>query len=195
MIKAESPYLIFIDGDCIPQEHFISDHISNKEPNVILNGRRVDMAPEYKQGLYNSERPELFFYKNITSILANYLMGKGKNIEKGIRLTNKSLLTYLNRKPKGIVGCNFSLHKEDFISVNGFDNRYDVPCVGEDTDIEYRLVKSGRRIKNVFHQSVVLHILHPELPRLERATQLFQETQTNQQFIALDGYNQAQEVD
>lgn len=193
--QASSPYLIFIDGDCIPQQHFVSDHLANKANNVILNGRRVDMAAEYKVNLYSSTKPECFFSKNSPAILLNYLFGKGKNIEKGIRFTNVSILKFVNRKTKGIVGCNFSLHKEDFIAVNGFDNRYDVPCVGEDTDIEYRLVNTGKRIKNVFHQAIVLHILHPELPRLERATQLFEETQTNQQFIALDGYHQAKDVD
>jgi len=193
--EATSPYLIFIDGDCIPQTHFVSDHLNNKKRNFILNGRRVDMAPKYKLHLYECKKPEQFFFNNKVSIFANYIVGNGKNIEKGIRFTNTNMLKYLNRKPKGIVGCNFSLHKEDFISVNGFDNRYDVPCIGEDTDIEYRLTKTGKRIKNVFHQAIVLHILHPELPRLERAALLFEETQTNQQFIALDGYNQAQDVD
>ncbi|WP_038175387.1 glycosyltransferase [Vibrio pacinii] len=193
--QATSPYFIFIDGDCIPQKHFVYDHLANKAHGVILNGRRVDMAAEYKVNLYNSAKPECFFSQHSLGILVKYLFGKGKNIEKGIRITNESILKFLNRKPKGIVGCNFSLHKEDFIAVNGFDNRYDVPCVGEDTDIEYRLVNTGKQIKNVFHQAVVLHILHPELPRLERATQLFEETQTNQQFIALDGYHQAQDVD
>jgi len=71
-------------------------------------------------------------------------------VEKGIRITHPFLLKKLNTKKKGIVGCNFSLHKEDFLSVNGFDNRYDIPSIGEDTDIEYRLVKqrtSGRIVQ------------------------------------------------
>lgn len=193
--QTSSPYLIFIDGDCIPQQHFVSDHLDHKAHNTVLNGRRVDMAAKYKVNLYNSTKPECFFSQHALGILLKYLFGRGKNIEKGIRVTNKFLLKFLNRKAKGIVGCNFSLHKEDFIAVNGFDNRYDVPCVGEDTDIEYRLVNTGNQIKNVFHQAVVLHILHPELPRLERATQLFEQTQTNQQYVALDGYHQAKDVD
>lgn len=193
--QTSSPYLIFIDGDCIPQKHFVSDHLAHKTHNTILNGRRVDMAAEHKASLYNSTQPECFFSQHSLEILLKYLFGRGKNIEKGVRVTNKFLFKFLNRKPKGIVGCNFSLHKEDFIAVNGFDNRYDVPCVGEDTDIEYRLVNMEKHVKNVFHQAIVLHILHPELPRLERATQLFEETQTNKQYVALDGYHQAKNVD
>lgn len=192
---SSSPYLIFIDGDCIPQQHFVFDHLENKEQYTILNGRRVDMASEYKLDLYNSDKPERFFAHHSLGILVKYMLGKGRNIEKGIRFSNKSLLKFFNRKAKGIVGCNFSLHKEDFITVNGFDNRYDVPCVGEDTDIEYRLVKTNKRVKNIFHQAVVLHIIHPELPRLERASKLLNQTIANQQFIALDGYHQAQDVD
>lgn len=193
--QTNSPYLIFIDGDCIPQQHFVTDHLANKQLNTIINGRRVDMATEYKERLYKSSEPEVFFLRNRLSILTKYLMGNGRNIEKGIRITNKALFSHLNNKKKGIVGCNFSLHKEDFIAVNGFDNRYNIPCVGEDTDIEYRLTQIGRQVKNVFHQAIVLHIIHPELPRLERAAQLFEESKAKQQFIALDGYQQAEKVD
>ncbi|WP_070968063.1 glycosyltransferase [Vibrio sonorensis] len=193
--RSISPYLIFIDGDCIPQQNFVIDHLSNKALGIILNGRRVDMAPSFKEDLYTDTSPDAFFSRNLFSILIKYVLGKGKNIEKGIRVTNPWLFKRLNKKSKGIVGCNFSLHKQDFVEVNGFDNRYDVPCVGEDTDIEYRLLKVGKRVKNLFHQGIVLHILHPELPRLDRANELFEETKANQNFIALNGYQQADDIE
>ncbi|ASU23357.1 glycosyl transferase [Vibrio qinghaiensis] len=191
---SKSPYLIFIDGDCVPQSHFVADHLKHRESGFILNGRRVDLDPNYKSALYNSLKPELFFKSNQLNIFSRYLIGKGKNIEKGVRITHPKLFNRLNQKNKGIVGCNFSLHKDDFLLVNGFDNRYDVPSVGEDTDLEYRLIQSGKRIKNIFYQASVLHIIHPELPRLQRAVELFEETLRENNIVALDGYAQADRV-
>lgn len=192
---SSSNYLIFIDGDCIPQRHFVADHLANKEPNSILNGRRVDLATQFKENLYNCSSPDKFFSDNKLKIFGLYLLGHGKNVEKGIRITHPFLHKRLNMKSKGIVGCNFSLHKDDFLSVNGFDNRYDIPSIGEDTDIEYRLVQQGKTIKNLFYQAVVLHIIHPELPRLEQAEELFRQTREGNQIVALDGYHQASNVD
>ncbi len=192
---SSSNYLIFIDGDCIPQSHFVADHLANKELNAVLNGRRVDLATQFKENLYSSSSPEQFFNYNKLKIFGLYLLGHGKNVEKGIRITNPFLHKRLNMKNKGIVGCNFSLHKDDFLSVNGFDNRYNIPSVGEDTDIEYRLVKLGKTIKNLFYQAVVLHVIHPELPRLEQAEELFRQTREGNHIVALDGYHQASNVD
>ncbi len=193
--KSRSDYLIFIDGDCIPQQHFVTDHLNNKEINMILNGRRVDLAEQFEQRLYSNAAPENFFNQNRLKIFSLYLLGRGKNVEKGIRITHPILFKKLNSKKKGIVGCNFSLHKQDFMDVNGFDNRYEIPSVGEDTDIEYRLVQKGKQIKNLFYQAVVLHVIHPELPRLEAANELFRKTKAAHNIVALDGYQQANEVD
>lgn len=186
-----SPYLIFIDGDCIPQENFVEDHINNSSKNTILNGRRVDLAEIYRTQLYSCDNPHKFFKENFLSIFINYLIGKGKNIEKGIRIQNPYIFHILNNKNKGIVGCNFSLNKEDFLSVNGFNNRYEHPCIGEDTDIEYRLVATGKCIKNIFHQAVILHVIHQELPRLQQSMDLFEETKIKKQFVAINGYKEA----
>ncbi|WP_254424452.1 galactosyltransferase-related protein, partial [Vibrio sp. 10N.261.45.E1] len=123
-----------------------------------------------------------------------YLLGHGKNVEKGIRITNSILSKKLNRKKKGIVGCNFSLYKKDLLSINGFDNRYEVPGVGEDSDIEYRLKKSGVRVKNIFYQAVILHLMHPELTRDKLAQELLNDTIEKQQIVALNGYLQADDV-
>ncbi|MEZ9699178.1 glycosyltransferase [Vibrio sp. 10N.261.46.E12] len=194
-IKASrSDYIIFIDGDCTPQRHFVQDHIRNREIGVVLNGRRVDLASSFKDKLYEAPEPEIFFESNKLDIFSKYLLGHGKNVEKGIRITNSILSKKLNRKKKGIVGCNFSLYKKDLLSINGFDNRYEVPGVGEDSDIEYRLKKSGVRVKNIFYQAVILHLMHPELTRDKLAQELLNDTIEKQQIVALNGYLQADDV-
>lgn len=165
VILAANEYLVFIDGDCIPQHHFVFDHIKEAMPDCFLNGRRADLSPCFSRKITEVE-PDNFVKNNLISMMAEYiLLGKGKNIEKGLRITNVFLNSRLNRKAKGIVGCNFSLYKQDFLYVNGFDERYEAAGVGEDTDIEFRLKKAGFKCKNIFYMANQVHIYHKELPR------------------------------
>ena len=39
--KANTDYLIFIDGDCVPHSEFVKAHIDNIEHETVLCGRRV----------------------------------------------------------------------------------------------------------------------------------------------------------
>lgn len=188
---SNSDYLIFIDGDCIPQTDFVNDHISNREVGCILNGRRVDLPEEFREQLYSQRHPESFFARNKFKVLSLYLSSKGKNIEKGFRIQNKALSTFLNRKDKGIVGCNFSAFKSDLMLVNGFDNNYEAASIGEDTDIEFRLRGVGIKVKNIFYQANILHMMHKELPRTQTVLDIFEVTKSTRQYIALDGLAQA----
>ncbi|MDX7874975.1 glycosyltransferase [Aeromonas veronii] len=165
VLLASNEYIIFIDGDCIPQANFVRDHLENAEVGCFLNGRRADLSPSFSQKI-TLVRPESFFKENLFFILAEYIfLGKGKNIEKGIRITNRFLSRWLNRKNKGVVGCNFSLYKKDLTYINGFDERYEAAGVGEDTDVEFRLKLAGFRCKNIFYLANQVHIYHKELPR------------------------------
>jgi GT2 family glycosyltransferase len=110
------------------------------------------------------------------------MLGKGKNIEKGLRINSDFLMKKMQSKVKGLVGCNFSLHKEDLVSINGFDMRYEAAGVGEDSDVDYRLRLAGVDIYNCFFKATQVHIYHKELPRLEVNDVLFTEVQKNQQF-------------
>lgn len=158
-------YIIFIDGDCIPQEFFVLDHLTNAESGVFLNGRRVDLSAFFSRKI-TSVRPEVFFKENLFLMFAEYIFfRKGKNVEKGLRFTNNILSSWLNRKRKGIIGCNFSLYKKDLMYINGFDERYEAAGVGEDTDIEFRLKLAKFRCKNIFYLANQLHIYHKQLPR------------------------------
>jgi glycosyltransferase involved in cell wall biosynthesis len=42
--KAKAPYLIFVDGDCIPHPHFVAEHLGHKGKKICLVGRRVDLS-------------------------------------------------------------------------------------------------------------------------------------------------------
>jgi len=85
------------------------------------------------------------------------------------------LRSALNKKYRGLLGCNFSLHKKDIIAINGFDERYEAPSIGEDSDVEFRLALNGVRVKSLNHIAVQYHLYHKLQERLQKNLDLFGE--------------------
>ena len=58
-----------------------------------------------------------------------------------------------------------SLHKKALLLINGFDERYIHPTVGEDDDIECRLKNAGFKVKNLKYLAIQYHLHHKLLSR------------------------------
>lgn len=71
-------------------------------------------------------------------------------------------------KPK-LLGCHFSLFRDDVVRVNGFDENF-VGWGYEDDDFARRLYKSGVQPHSVIAEARALHLWHPSLapPALAR---------------------------
>jgi hypothetical protein len=63
------------------------------------------------------------------------------------------------RKPK-IYGLNFSLHRDDFFRVNGYDETYH-NSAKEDSDLRNRMQVAGLRAISLWHRPGVFHQHHP----------------------------------
>lgn len=149
IIAANSDYLVFIDGDCVPHPCFIESHSGNAEAGYICSGRRSEPGPRLSGLLLRHPS----FYKAITNPLSYCcmtvpaLIDDAKNYEAG--LYSGVLHNITKAKQPGIVGCNFSCHREDLLRVNGFNEDYVHPAIGEDADIEWRMRQVGARVKNI----------------------------------------------
>ncbi|EHK9185512.1 glycosyltransferase family 2 protein [Vibrio vulnificus] len=191
VLAAEPEYLIFIDGDCIPEKHFIEDHINNAQRGSVLSGRRVELPEPFTPLMQACENPETFFSQHKWQIFRQYLFtspdaetkgrcNRGRHVEKGIRLPYAWQQTLIGGfKPTGILGCNFSLYKSDLLKVNGFDMRYEAPAVGEDSDLDYRLGLVGVKTRSLKALGIQVHLYHPWLIRRSLNSELFAETIKN----------------
>jgi len=147
--------LIFVDGDCIPQAHFVDDHLRLAESGCCGVGRRVDCYREAIERL-DCTKPEAIVFRNVFRLLFWSLTNKARNIEKGMRLPGV-MAKKLSSHRWGIVGCNFSIQKAGLLSINGFDERHSAQWGAEDSDIERRLVKAGIKFKDLRYQSTMIH--------------------------------------
>jgi len=173
--ESESDYLIFIDADCIPHRSFIEGHLSFSNKNTSLTGRRINLSQKITNLLSEKNIRDGFLENHFLSLIKDGLLGKSVDVEKGLYLRNKFLLNLLNRKKRGLLGCNFSLFKENLFKINGFDERYESPSIGEDSDVQFRLELSGVKIKSINHAAVQYHLFHNIRERLPTNLQLFEE--------------------
>lgn len=176
IVASASDYLIFIDGDCVPHKNFVEDHIRLQHPNQVLAGRRVYLSDELSKSLTvaNIEKGKLEKFSWSRLVFNKLVRHSEKAIHCNFSFVNKKLGSY----KKGLLGCNFSVSKELMLKVNGFDERYQFPGVGEDSEIEYRWLLGGAKIFAPRFALVQFHLWHPLLSREQKLNnlQLFNET-------------------
>jgi len=54
------------------------------------------------------------------------------------------------------------MSRADLIAINGFDENYTLPAVGEDYDIEWRLIANGCKLVSLRNLAVQYHLYHKE---------------------------------
>lgn len=156
VISASTDFLIFLDADCVPQAHFVDDHLRNLTPGVCQAGRRIDTFRDAVDAFADCP-PEAFFKKHWFRLLLWSMQGKARNVEKGLRLPYKVASWLPQGRAWSLVGCNFSVCKQDLLAINGFDERAHVQWGAEDSDVDRRLLKSGVRITNLRYQATMIH--------------------------------------
>ncbi|MCX6165969.1 MAG: glycosyltransferase [Ignavibacteriae bacterium] len=160
--NAKSDYLIFIDGDCIPHNHFIEAHIKNKRPNAVLSGRRVMLGKKISEGVIKSYKKHKSFEITFSRLLMDSIRSKNASIhiEEALYIENEQARNLINAKKTNLLGCNFSIPKCLIEKVNGFDEDYTGPGIGEDTDLEYRLRQISANFKSLRNLAIVYHLYH-----------------------------------
>lgn len=161
VMASHSDYLIFLDGDCIPHHKFIAEHLRFAQPGKVVGGRRVQLNKRLSEELTPEKIASgCLGWKIVPELLWSGIKGSERHTEECIRITGgfiRHLL--LKERWNDLLGCNFSIYKDDLLAVNGFDERFTLPGLGEDSDLENRLNRIGiyckieRHIMTVYHRS------------------------------------------
>jgi len=150
---------MFIDHDVFLHPECIADDLANPEKGYFLQAKRAFLPEDYtakalKGGL---GKPPGIFLKGL---------GNRKNA------LRSPLIGRLMSRPKGfqtsLRGCNLSMHREDFLIVDGYDETFDQLWGREDSDICYRLFHSGIGVRNLWFRALQYHLHHRVIKRRER---------------------------
>ena len=157
---AGGDYFIFIDHDVVLHPDFVKDHLAAAEENCFLQGKRAFMPAPYTRKLL--EGSEAF-------TPPSFLMKGLENRKNAIRLPG--LGEIMGRKKKfqtSLRGCNVSMHKKDFMLIDGYDEFFDATWGREDSDVCYRLFYNGIRIKNLWFSGLQYHLDHKVIKNREK---------------------------
>lgn len=190
VLASETEYLIFIDGDCIPHPEFIKEHYFNRKENTVLCGKRVMLGRNISDDLSPVMIKSRMFFMNSFTFFNDSLFGgyhKTRYAEDSIYIKSKFLRKKILNKTATLTGCNFSLHKENLLKINGFDENYTGPGIGEDSDIEYRLKLSGAELKSVRHIAIVYHIFHRQTLENNSNFEYFKKVQESGEYRCKNG--------
>lgn len=190
--EARGAYLIFLDGDCVPEQDFIARHRALRAQGCFVNGSRVMLSPAMTQDVI-AGRVEISG-RSGGFWLGQRLRGRASKATGRIRLPAQ---LSLRRQPafiwKGIRSCNMGVWRSDFETVNGFDESF-VGWGHEDADFVLRLHNAGLCRINGFGATEVYHLWHRESSRSAESVNAarVRERMATQQVLPTFGYRQSQ---
>lgn len=152
---AKGDYIIQIDGDVIMERHFIQDHIEMMEKGYFVCGSRMKLGPIVSRRLIEDISLKL----NVSELKAGFVLN-------GFR--SKILRNFLAERYARVIdhmrGCNLAFWRNDFISVNGYNE--DLHDWGhEDGELVYRMHYAGVGKKALKMGGIVYHLWHKEASR------------------------------
>lgn len=157
IVKANSNYLLFTDGDCIPRKDFIAIHLKYKEKGFFLSGGY------FKLPLKTSEIINETYINNGKCFSPIWLAKNG--VKKNFKLTKlirfswfNNFMNWITTTKKTFNGHNTSCFKEDLLAVNGFNE--DMQYGGLDREIGERLFNLGILSKQIRYSAICIHLDH-----------------------------------
>ena len=188
--EARSEWLIFIDGDCVLHPRFVEHHVKLADEKYILAGKRIKLNPRLSD-LLTSDNKAIF---EIQKILLKLVFRSGKEelgfYEEGIFIDPSGLFGFIPRlrRMTHLKGCNMSFSKKAAIAINGFDEDYTLPAVGEDADLTWRFKGCGYNLRSLRNLAVQYHLYHETTwSSQEINLQMMNEKQSRHEYICSNG--------
>lgn len=147
--ESRTSLLAFIDGDCIPHRHFVKEYLRNLKGRIFLAGRSVMLGRKISADLLRKGSARQVTFLQL-------LFSDSTHVKEGFYFPFFPLAV----KMRGLVGRNWGIDKKYLEEVNGFDEDYQAAGVGEDVDIEWRLLANGVERKSVKNRAIVYHMYH-----------------------------------
>ncbi len=183
-IKAStSEYLILLDGDCIPEAHFVDDHLALAAPGFFFQGKRVIVSQKASQS-FDVKDTRSFF-----SRVKHVLTGAVSNAHHLFRIP--FFPAYTTQKHSGVRSCNMGFFRSDLVAVNGFNQDFS-GWGREDSELVVRLYKYGIKRKEHPFRAICYHLWHLENDRntIDRNDRLLAEAMASDQYCCRSGINE-----
>jgi glycosyltransferase involved in cell wall biosynthesis len=162
ILAARGDYIVFLDGDCIPQRDFIARHRQLARPGHLVSGSRILLSPGLTARVL-ARQADLAAMGLLAKL--RYRLAGDVNKLPQLVLRWPDLGRVRRRFSwRRIKGCNLGVWRADLERVNGFDEVF-FGWGYEDSDLVVRLFHAGILRKDGAYATEVFHLWHSEAPR------------------------------
>lgn len=154
--RSSGEYIVLLDGDCIPEKHFIEDHLVLAKKGFFFQGKRV---------LVGKILSSNFTQKHVNTA------GKMLKLAFSRDISNRHHLIRLPFFPaissiglSGIRSCNMGFFREDIFAVNGFNEDF-IGWGREDSELAVRFFSYGLKKRGHTFMAICYHLWHEENDR------------------------------
>jgi glycosyltransferase involved in cell wall biosynthesis len=161
-LAGRGEYIIFLDGDCIPQRDFIARHRALSAPGCLVSGSRILMSERLTRRVLEEgiAIPETGLATRMGWRLHGDL---NKTLQLGLRWPDLGRVRN-SFSWRRIKSCNLGVWRSDLERVNGFDESF-TGWGHEDSDLVVRLFHAGVKRKDGAFATEVFHLWHREAQR------------------------------
>ena len=156
--QTDCDYLIFTDGDCIPEPNFMALHKELAEPGYFLSGGYVKLTTPVSNSIKEENIADGKIFER--AWLINHGQPNSHKLWKLIKNKKiKSLLNSVTPTKATWNGMNSSTWTDAIKACNGFNE--DMQYGGLDRELGERLYNYGLKGKQVRYSIACLHLDHP----------------------------------
>jgi glycosyltransferase involved in cell wall biosynthesis len=157
ILKSNTEYLLFTDGDCVPRKDFIAVHLKYKEDNYFLSGGYFKLPMSISECITEDD----IISQNCFNV--SWLKNNGLKMNlKATKLTHNKLfagfMNWITPTKRSWNGHNASGFKNDILAVNGFN--HEMKYGGLDRELGERLFNNGLLSKQIRYSAICLHLEH-----------------------------------
>ena len=160
---AHGDYLVFLDGDCIPQRSFVTMHRALARPGAMVTGSRILLSQRLTQRV-ESQPLDLWNWSGADWIAARMRGDVNKCLPLLLSAADLPGRAVDGFKWRSIKGCNLAAWAADVARIDGFDSGF-TSWGHEDADFVARLHHAGVGRRKGFFATEVLHLWHREAAR------------------------------
>ncbi|MDA3788222.1 MAG: glycosyltransferase family 2 protein [Desulfobacula sp.] len=181
--ESNGDYLILLDGDCIPEKHFIQDHLDLAQKGCFFQGKRVIVSQSVERGFNNKT------CNSKTRLMIHAFKKEISNCHHIFRIP--FFPSYTTSKLSGVRSCNMGLFRDDIWAVNGFNHDFE-GWGREDSELVVRLFKYGLKRKENPFKAICFHLCHYENKRncLENNDKMLKNAMELESFFCKSGLNE-----
>jgi len=163
--RTQGEYLVFLDGDCIAQPDFISQHRRLAAVNHLVTGSRILCDKQLTNDLIDSET--LVSWTGWRILQWRLQQRINKCLPLFLKVPDNRWRIYSKFVWRRIKGCNMACWKSDAQAIGGFDEAL-VGWGHEDADFVFRLQTHQKVLrKSGAFATEILHLWHPQGDRAQ----------------------------